>query len=424
MNRGLVEDYILEYTKRPIPPLIERDLRIAQTDRIISIIGPRRAGKTYYFYQLMRDKKEKALYLNFEDTRLIELNFKEIRDLIRIYKEFRGKEPEYLFLDEIQNIQNWELAIREILDTQRYKIFITGSSSKLLSYEIATSLRGRTFKYLLLPFSFSEFLKAEGSPLGEALSKEEKAEIRGKLRRYLEFGGFPELVKEKEKERILKGFYELILFRDLVERHKLKNIALARFLLSNFSQNLSCEMSINKIFNFLKSQGKRVGKNTLYDYCEKIEDSVSVFFLLRYSEKIYQKEAWPKKVYLCDTGLSKVVRAQEDIGKLMENAVFLELLRRQNERPLIELYYYKDTSGKEIDFVLKEKTKVEELIQVCYNIEEIKTKEREFKSLITGAKRLNCQNLTVITWDLEAEEEFKGFWVNLIPLTKWLIDKG
>ncbi|MEW6618960.1 MAG: ATP-binding protein [bacterium] len=421
MNRELVEDYILEYTKRPIPPLIERELMITETERIISIIGPRRAGKTYYFYQLMKDKKEEALYLNFEDTRLTDVNFKEIRDLIRTYKELTAREPKYLFFDEIQNIQNWELAVREILDTQRYKIFITGSSSKLLAYEIATSLRGRTFRYLLLPFSFSEFLRAEGISLVGSLSKEERAEIRGKLRRYLEFGGFPEIIKEKEKERILKEFYELILFRDLVERHKLKNIALARFLLSFFAQNLSCEISINKIFSFLKSQGKRIGKNTLYDYCEKIQDSVSVFFLLRYSEKIYEKEAWPKKVYLCDTGISKVVRFQEDIGRLMENCVFLELLRRQNERPLIEFYYYKDARGKEIDFVLKEKTKIEELIQVCYKIEEIKTKEREFKSLILGAERLNCKNLTVITWDVEAKEEFKGFWINLIPLTKWLM---
>jgi hypothetical protein len=150
---------------------------------------------------------------------------------------------------------------------------------------------------------------------------------------------FPEVVLEGKKERILKEFYELILFKEVIERYNLKNISLARFLRSFFLQNFSKEITINKISNFFKSQGRSFGKNTLYDYVDKLEDSIAIFFLPRYSPKVYIREARPKKVYLCDTGISKLVRFYEDLGKLMENAVFLEIIRRKNESPLTQVYY-------------------------------------------------------------------------------------
>jgi len=422
MNKSLIRDYFIEYNKKKLPWVLERELKVAKTKRrIISIIGPRRAGKTYYFYQLIRKNKKSSLYLNFEDTRLLDVNFREVRELLRIYIEITGKEPRYLFFDEIQNIPTWESALREILDLNRYYIFITGSSSKLLSKEIATSLRGRTLTYNLLPFSFSEFLKAKNIS-SELLSKDDETKIKRSLKEYLEFGGFPEVVFEKEKNRILKEFYDLILFRDILERHNLRNISLAKFLLSYFSQNCANEISINKILNFFKSQGKRFGKNTLYDYIDKIQDSVAIFFLQRFSEKIYSRGSWPKKIYLCDNGISKVVRFQSDVGRLMENAVFLELLREKNENPLIEIYYLKNTVN-EIDFLLKKGSKVSQLIQVCYDIEDIITKEREIKSLIKGSKELNCSNLLLITWDYENEEEIKGKKIKIIPLWKWLLGK-
>ncbi len=421
MDKSLVRDYIIEYKKKKLPWILERELKVEKTKRrIISIIGPRRAGKTYYFYQLIKKNRKDSLYLNFEDTRLLELNFREIRELLRIYKEINGREPEYLFLDEIQNIPKWESALREILDLDRYYIFITGSSSKLLSKEIATSLRGRTLTYNLLPFSFSEFLKAKNIS-SEVVSKDEEIKIKRALREYLEFGGFPEVVFEKEKDRILKEFYDLILFRDIVERHNLRNISLAKFLLSYCTQNFAKEISINKILNFFKSQGKKFGKNTLYDYIDKIQDSVAIFFLQRFSEKIYSRESWPKKIYLCDNGISRVVRFQSDVGKLMENAVFLEILRKKNENPLIEIYYYKN-SAIELDFLLKEGTKVSQLIQVSYDIEDIMTKKREIKSLIKVSEEVNCSYLLLITWDYESEEEIKGKKIKIIPLWKWLLE--
>lgn len=420
MRQSLVRDYILEWTKRSLPRGIRRELEVhSRRDRVISIIGPRRAGKTYYFYQLLGGERESSLYLNFEDTRLMDVDFREVRDLIRVYLELRGSFPVSLYLDEVQNVERWEAAVRELLDLQRYKIFVTGSSSKLLSREIATHLRGRTFSYLLLPFSFREFLKARKVAVDD-LSMDEAAGIRSLLREYLEFGGFPEVVlEEAEKDRILKEYFEMILFRDVVERHKLRNIGLARFLTSFLLQNFTGEISVNKILKSLRPQ--RFGKNTLYSYFDKIQDSIVLFTLNRFSLRVYQRESWPKKIYVCDTGLTRVARFSEDIGKLMENTVFLELLRLTNKKPLLEIYYWRSSREREVDFLLKEGTRIKHLIQVTYASGKDEIEEREIKSLIKASKETRCRNLTVITWNYEDKTEVEGRIIKFIPLWKWLL---
>jgi hypothetical protein len=211
----------------------------------------------------------------------------------------------------------------------------------------------------------------------------------------------------------------MTLFRDIVERHKLKNISLARFLLSFFLQNFSREFSINKIVKSLKSQ--KFGKNTLYSYVDKIQDSIVLFVLNRFSPKVYQRESWPKKIYLCDTGLTKVVRFSEDIGKLMENCVFLELLRLTNKKPLLEIYYWKNHQQAEVDFVLKEGTKIEQLIQVTYASGKDEIEEREVKSLLKASKEIKCKDLSVITWNYEDAVKINNRIVKFIPLWKWLL---
>jgi predicted AAA+ superfamily ATPase len=420
MQHALVRDYIVEWMKREIVKGVSRELEVSRRkDRVISVIGPRRAGKTYYFYQLMSEDRANSLYLNFEDTRLMDVTFKDIRDLIRIYIEIAGKPPNNIFFDEVQNVKNWELAIRELLDLQHYNMFVTGSSSKLLSREIATQLRGRTFSYLLLPFSFREFLRTKNA-FAEKMTMDEAAKIRGYLKEYLEFGGFPEVVfKENEKERILKEYFEMILFRDIVERHKLKNISLARFLLSFLLQNFSKEISVNKVLKSLSSQ--RFGKNTLYSYIDKIQDSVALFVLNRFSLRVYQRESWPKKIYLCDTGLTKVVRFSEDIGKLMENCVFLELLRLTNKKPMLEIYYWKNHEGAEVDFLLKEGVEIKELIQVTYASGRDEIEEREVKSLLKASKETECKNLRIITWNYEGIDKIDNRTIKFTPLWRWLL---
>ncbi|MBS7612305.1 ATP-binding protein [Candidatus Bathyarchaeota archaeon] len=421
MRLSLVKDYIVEWVRRDIAVGVYRELKVPRRkDKIISIIGPRRAGKTYYFYQLMKERREHSLYLNFEDLRLMDVDFREIRDLVRIYVEVVGWEPSNVLFDEVQNLNGWEKALRGLLDLQRYNIFATGSSSKLLSREVATQLRGRTFSYILLPFSFREFLKARNVTVSEPLTMDEAARVKNLLRSYLEFGGFPEVVfEDAEKERILKEYSEMILFRDIVERHKLRNISLARFLLSFFIQNFSREFSVNKV---LKTAGlESFGKNTLYSYVDRVQDSVAIFFLNRFSPRVYQRESWPKKVYLCDTGLTKTVRFSENVGKLMENVVFLELLRLMNRRPMLEIYYWKNSQQGEVDFLLKEGMNVKQLVQVTYAMERDEVEKREIKSLLEASEKTNCNNLLVVTWDYEGEDKSDGKTVKFIPLWKWLL---
>jgi predicted AAA+ superfamily ATPase len=412
MQHALVRDYIVEWMKRETVKGVSRELEVSRRkDRVISVIGPRRAGKTYYFYQLMGEDRMNSLYLNFEDTRLLDVTFKDMRDLIRIYIEVAGKVPRNIFFDEVQNVKNWELAIRELLDLQHYNMFVTGSSSKLLSREIATQLRGRTFSYLLLPFSFREFLSAK-NVFTEKMTMDEAAKIRGYLKEYLEFGGFPEVVfEETEKERILKEYFEMILFRDIVERHKLKNISLARFLPSFLLQNFSKEISVNKVLKSLSSQ--RFGKNTLYSYIDKIQDSVALFVLNRFSLRVYQRESWPKKIYLCDMGLTKVVRFSEDIGKLIENCVFLELLRLTNKKPMLEIYYWKNQEGAEVE--------IKELIQVTYASGRDEIEEREVKSQLKASKITGCKNLRIITWNYEGIDKIDDRTIKFTPLWGWLL---
>ncbi|HID19873.1 MAG TPA: ATP-binding protein [Methanophagales archaeon] len=422
METPRIREYIEDWYRKELPVLLPREAEVTRIPgKVICIVGPRRAGKTYYFFQLMKPVKEVSLYLDFEDSSLLTVKFDEIMEIAHLFTEITGKEPRYIFLDEIQTLDKWETAVRTLLDRTPYNVFVTGSSSKLLSKEIATQLRGRSLTYILLPFSFKEFLKAKKIELKNILTQIEKAKIKKYLREYLELGGFPEVVLKEEREKILKEYFDTIFFKDFVERHELRSLEVARFIFSFVFQNFSSELSVNKIVNFLKSEGKRFGKNTVYSYIEKLQDTQAVFFVNRISKKIYIKESWPRKAYICDTGISTIFRFSEDIGKLMENAVFLELKRMQNERPILEIYYYRDYQQREVDFVLKDGLEIKELIQVTYASDRTEVVKREVDALLKVSSEFKCKNLVIITWDYEDELMVKNKTVMCIPLWKWLI---
>jgi predicted AAA+ superfamily ATPase len=422
MDQQLVNDFLLEWRDKKLEEGIRRDLKVDNIpSRATIIIGPRRAGKTYFLFQIAEEMgRDDVLYLNFEDSRLHFLSFNEIRDVIRLYIEITSKEPKILLLDEIQNINRWEITVRELLDLRKYSIFITGSSSKLLSMEIATQLRGRSLTYMMLPFSFSEYLKAKKINANLPLTKDKEAILKNFLKDYLEWGGFPEVViNGKSRELILKDYNDLILFKDIIERNSMKNITLARFLLEQLLQNFASEISVNKMIN--KSNGISLSKDTTYSYVDKMQDSVAIFFLERYSNKAHERSSWPKKTYVCDTGLTKTVKFSEDIGKLMENAVFLELLRKKNRFPFLNLYYWKSLSG-EVDFVLKQSNEVKELIQVTYASCKNGIYDREIKALTACSKLLNCNNLVIITWNYKSIIKADDKEIQCIPLLEWLLN--
>jgi len=354
-------------------------------------------------------------------------------EVISIFKDIHGKDPTLLLLDEIQEIKSWESVLRSLLD-MGYEIIVTGSSSKLLSREIATQLRGRTLSYLLLPFNFREFVKAKDASLLEhfpLISISEKVRILSLLENYMEYGGYPEVVMsvdDEVKKKILKSYMNEIFFKDFVERHKIKSFDLGRFLFEFCFQNYSTKLSISKVENYLRERVP-LSKKTLYEYLHLLSDTLSVFFLDKYSQTVYVRKTWPKKIYVVDLGLSYYLSFEQSKGRKMENIVFLELLRRQNKHPFEEYYFYETKDGYEVDFLIKEGNEIKELIQVTYANTYEEIKEREIRALLHAKDDLNLSDnilLTVITWDYEDEREVK-WWrkkgkIRFIPLWKWLLE--
>lgn len=429
MNIAEIKEYLLDFQKKELPELVNRELKIEHSKKIKSVIGPRRAGKTYFMYQEMKKalkagkKKENILFLNFEDPRLIDINFKEIREIIKLHWQLYPKSNPSIFIDEPQNINKWELGVRALYD-EGFDLYLSGSSSKLLSKEIATSLRGRTLSYLILPFSFKEFLKMKKSIFDiSTLSSKEKSILLSFLDEYLEFGGFPEVILEENKEnkiKTLKEYLDMIIYKDIVERYNVKNTKLIKWLINSLITSFSKEFSVHKIYLTLKSKGVKVSKNTLYSYLSMLEDSFFAFFAQKFNYSIRNREFSVDKAYLCDIGFAKLLEVSRDKGKKMENAVFLELERKK--KSLTEIACWKNAQQEEVDFVVKQGRKVRQIIQVCCNIEDLDAKKREIRALIKASKELKCKDLLVITEDKEGEEIIKKKKIKYIPLWKWLLN--
>ena len=418
---------VLEEWKRfKFPEIIPRYIEPKISRNIVAIIGPRRVGKTYLLLYLAKKilkefPKDNVVYLNFDDER-IEKNFEEFFQ--SYYEIFSPKKEKkiVLFLDEIQLVKNWAGWLRTLHNQGKYHLFVAGSSSKLLSKEIATSLRGRYVSYLLLPFSFKEFLGVKERELKEILP-EDRGKIMKYLKEYIEFGGFPEVILEKnefEKRKKLKTLYETIFFRDIVERFKIRNYEAAKNILEILLSNYSNRITISKLNRFLNSTGIKIAKKTLWRYIQYFEDAFSIFLLPSYTFSKRKQILLPRKIYSIDTGLSLFLSGKKDKGRLMENIVFLEILRRR-EKELFDVFYYlKD--GFEVDFVLKQGMKVKQLIQICYNISDYETKEREIKALIKASNELKTKDLLCITWDYEDIEAIKRKKIKFLPLWKWLLN--
>jgi len=421
-------EIIKDFQERHLPEPVERDIRYpleTPLKRAVVFSGPRRSGKTYLMFIGIKEllargeDRNQILYVNFEDIRLTGATAPDLSDLLEvffeIYPENRTKNT-WFFLDEVQVVPEWERFVRTLVDMENTNVFVTGSSSKLMSKEIATCMRGRSLTYNVYPFSFTEVLKADAIEHGKYLSLTQKAKIVRKLEDYVMYGGYPETVIYRDEwERILGEILDVTIFRDIVERYDVKNIKILKVFLNAIFN--SKEFSIHKFFNFLKSQGTKVSKNTLYNYFEYFTDSFIVFPLRRFSYSYKDVESSIPKIYLVDNGLLSL-QGIRDKGRLIENIIFVELKRKGTR----DLFYYKSSSGREVDFVTRDGKTVKELIQVCYDIDNFSTKEREIRALLSGSKELNCDNLLIITWDYEAEENVSGKMIRYVPLWKWLIE--
>lgn len=436
MDKIILKQIIKEFQEFKFPEIYHRDLEIPlNLKKIIAVSGPRRSGKTFLLFLIIKKllaqkvAKERILYINFDDPRLLPFNARDMEDLFEAYFELYPSLKNkicFAFFDEIQNVKDWERSIRRIYDSQNFRVFLSGSSSKFLSKEIATSLRGRAINYELLPFSFKEILSTKGIEIKEdVFYSKERFTIKKILSQYLKEGGFPEVVLEKNKDvkiRILKEYLETMFFKDLVERFNVKNQSVLREMIRYLTSNISSLFSLNAFWKWIK-QTYPVGKRTLINYTSYLEEIGLFFFVKKISFSLKEQTQTPKKVYIIDNGLRTVYgfKFSEDQGKILENTVFLELKHRQVKNPLLEIFYWHDYQSKEVDFVLKEGRKIKQIIQVCANPEDFKVKTRELNSLLKASKVLKCKNLLVITSDYEGEEKIKNKKIKFIPLWKWLL---
>jgi len=434
-DRSKVTRYIQDYMEWDLPEAVERELELPDTEKVLTVYGPRRCGKTFYLFQLIRGAigaglgKENLLYLNMEDTRLADLEFGDVEEVLslhyELYPEALGRDL-MVYLDEPQAMPGWERAVRSLHDKTGLRLFLTGSSAKLLSSEIATMLRGRTLPFLLLPYSFREFLESRGiESTGPDPSTKGVAKMKSALAEFMTVGGFPEVVAEPDegmRMRLLTEYYRLVIYRDIVERFGIENMTFIKFLLGQLFSGFAREMSASRIFKTAKSRGFAVSKKTAYEYISYVEDAMAVFLVRRWAGSHRTRETSLPKAYIADNGFARLFpTGSEDTGHLMENAVYLELRRKQDADPLLEVYYWKDRNGKsDVDFAIRRGDRFIHLIQVCYTMDGLETERRELRALMSASKDLDCDRLTVLNWDLEETRVVEGQEVKLVPLWKWL----
>ena len=399
-----------------------RDYADLKVKKIVSIVGFRRSGKTYSLLELAKNLGQRnCVYINFEDER-IPKETAVLTNLLEVITELSGDKPYFLLLDEIQNIPNWSLWVRRVNETTANKIFLTGSSSKLSSSSLPTELRGRSLTVLMTPLSFGEFLKfKEKDP-----SLLPKTQILNLTREYLLYGGFPEivLVEEGRKPLILDEYFQTFLTRDVIERHNLKDETAMKTLIQLL---LNCSFfTISKLANSLKSLELTVGKATVARYLSFLEESFFLSCLYLHTPSIKNRLKAEKKPYFVDSYfLSRYSTAfSQNLGRIMENVVYNQLLKIVSKDPFSRVYYWKDYQNHEVDFVVRREEKVENIIQVSFVSSREEVKPREMRSLVGAAKIFKLKKALFITWDLEEEVKAPFGKIIFVPLYKWLIKGG
>ena len=383
--------YVLrQFSERVLPVCRQRELVLPMgTGKVIGLAGVRRSGKTFLFFDAIRRLSEQGVdrrrmvYLNFEDDRLQPVKAEELdlvlRCLRELFPETAGQRV-YLFLDEVQNVPGWERWVRRLQDTEDVELFVTGSSSRLLSRDLATALRGRSVTLEVFPLNFREYLCFRGIPVVEA-SADNESLVRAALESYLEWGGFPEIVLADEAMRplIIEEYVSLMLYRDLVERYGVRNERLMRELLRHAFRNTASLLNVSKLHRDFTSLGFSVSKNTLFEYLGYLEDAFLLFLLPKQERSVRKQAHNPKKVHVIDLGLVAAFKAYpgRDQGHKLETAVFLHQRRRRKE-----LYYY--ANGHEVDLCDGEGAL---FWNSCWSLGEPETLRREAESMAFGRER-------------------------------------
>lgn len=378
--RTIISQLIDDFQERDLPAPVPRTNVFPQIKgKANVVIGMRRSGKTWFCFQKINALLQKnilrnqILYINFEDERLIDFEVNHFQEILDVYY---GKFPDnknktcYFFFDELQRILQWEMFIRRLLDSENIQIYITGSSSKLLSTEIATSLRGRSLTTEIFPFSFQEFLKYHGlcDETPENFGSKTTAVLRNAVKKYFIDGGFPEVqnIDPDIKIEILQGYIDTVLLKDVIERHAVSNITAMKHLVKTLMRSAGCKFSINKFYNTLKSMSVKCTKNSLYTYLDHLTDAFVFYQIPIHTRSEKSRMINPAKMYTIDTGLLNAMTFQNsaDSGPILENMVFMHLRRNK-----YQVEYVNTKNGFETDFFARHPVNKDvKLIQVCWQM--------------------------------------------------------
>lgn len=407
---------IAEWLQQGIPEVKGREILLPlDSSLVVAVTGARRSGKTCLLFLTMRRIVEEGraspdeiLYLDFEHARLKGITAADLDEMLVGFYELTGKRPRYLFLDEIQGVKDYGGWLRKRLDA---RVYLSGSSSALTPKRIAGELRGRCVNYEVHPLSFREYLSFLGHspPKPEVLlRREERGKLLSLLRGYLQYGAYPAVALEGDKKRVLKAYFDSVVVRDLGGTPLAETLAL--YLTANYAQLTT----LNKIYNYLRSLGFQVGKEKAMELLERARETYFAFTVEQFRKSERERKMNPKKLYIVDTGYPTALGYEFSVSRAMENAVYLELLRRGKG----EVYYWKEygkSTGAEVDFVVSRNFRAEELIQVTYGEEEIR--EREVRALEKAKEELEPEKLKILTWDYRGEIEG----MEAVPLWYWLL---
>jgi predicted AAA+ superfamily ATPase len=419
--------------ERPLPEVVARDFdaELVQRHNLLTVIGPRRAGKTFACYQMMRflrDRgvgRERMLYLNLEDERLTPPDSAFLSRLLDTHTELFGtdfSQPFFCFVDEIQNVPAWSKWARRVTDEfPRLHLVLTGSSSKLLSTEIATELRGRSLSITILPYSFREYLRARGIEPGDLRTlghSRRNLSIRKAFQEYRTQGGFPGVVGKPDRAEILQQYYRTMFLRDLVDRHGIRNSTLYDQFLKIALGRFGSLVSVSNLANSLPPTGPGCSKNTLVEYLDHAVDAFLLQLVPRFSTKVTEHIRHPRKLYAVDTGLLDAVRfsMSDDRGRVLENMVALELRRRNGD-----LFHFHDTV--ECDFVVMDRAKCQSAIQVCWDLSATRTMDRELTGLVIAMESFKLKEGLILTESIHEDLKVEGKAVRVRPFWLWALEK-
>ena len=415
------------------PAITRRDARLpAVPGKVHAVIGMRRAGKTTFLRQLLQERRgnvpaEQAIYLSFDDDRLAGLSTDQLGSLLEEYYRrmpaLRGRATVHWFLDEIQLVPGWERFVRRVLDTEKVEIIVSGSSARMLSREVHTSLRGRGMATVIRPFSFREFLRHRDEEPGgdpQRWTPAKRSLIEKRFREFLLEGGFPEAqgLSPATRVELLQGYVDTVLFRDVVERYGVSQVAALRWLVRQCLRNPAGSFSAHRLHHDLKAQGHGVAKDAVHAMLGYLQDAFLLSAVPLATDSERQRNSNPRKLYPADTGLIKAFDAsgRTNQGHALETVVLNELERRK-----VEVGYVRTTDGLEVDFLARYPGGEEELLQVCADLSAPETRVRELRAMTAAAKEYPRARQRLLVVNRDALVHMKGGGIEAQPVSEWLL---